>query len=171
MDSCKIPLRESKWILTQSCEFLTQLCQPNIHKWWWYNMRSPKIDKKVIDNYTKILKCLISMKIAILSPHSSFYTNTIGVHLVDIEIAETYKLTFLTFFKILDRFRIRIELYKLKVYISDADFLTNDPLSAVQAVPRLQNKKSDENPFSRHFLKGTSLSEGNYMLKYSKTRG
>ena len=33
---------------------------------------------------------------------------------------------------------------------------------------RLQNKKSDGHPFSRHFLKGTLLSEGNYMLKYSE---
>ena len=36
---------------------------------------------------------------------------------------------------------------------------------------RLQNKKSDRHPFSRHLMKGTSLSEGNYLLKYSKTRG
>ena len=43
-------------------------------------------------------------------------------------------------------------------------------LFCVQVV-RPQNKKSDGHPFSRHFLKGTSLSEGNDMFNYGKTRG
>ena len=59
-----------------------------------HNFGGPKIDKKVINSSTK---CLISVKIAILTPH--IITTAIGECLVDVRFAETCKLTWFTFFK------------------------------------------------------------------------
>ena len=59
-----------------------------LHNFW-----GPKIDKKVINSSTK---CLISVKIVILTPHI-IPPPTGGECLVDIQIAETCKLTCLHF--------------------------------------------------------------------------